>query len=426
MPIKDYSTVASNNTATPPNGAPEGMAAGLVNNTMRQMMADTRSWYESGGWCDLGHVPTFVNATSFTIPTDVTAFYGIGRRIRLFGTIMGTFYGYIVSSSYSAPNTTVTVILDSGALTSNLSRVDLLFFDQNAIIGVQGVVGRNRIINGDFNIWQRGLSINPALSTIAYTSDRFYAYVTGASTNYARVTLNGSAGQTGCDTALQITGIASNTLNNLGQRIEAANCTDMMAGKIFTLSAWIYSSSGSVSPTYSINSAGASDNFTTINVLTSGSFASVPATTWTKVFVTFTCTNACLNGIQVEIQLGALTAGRTVLVTGFQLESGSVATPFEKRIFGSELIFCQRYYETGFAIMETYGLLNNVLSMTPYFKATKRTNPTVTAADNGSVWMTGAFSVPSVSADSFRLTRSKDGTSGHFIMSASWTANAEL
>lgn len=212
------------------------------------------------------------------------------------------------------------------------------------IVAIPLTYGRNRIINGDFNIWQRGLSINPALSTIAYTGDRFYAFVTGASPTYARVTLNGSGGVTNCDTALQITGIASNTLNNLGQRIEAANCTDMMVGKVFTLSAWIYSTSGSLSPTFSIHTAGSGDNFSTINVLTSGSLGTVPATTWTKVSATFTCTNECLKGIQAEIQLGAVTAGRVVLVTGFQLESGSVSTPFDRRLFGLELSLCQRYY----------------------------------------------------------------------------------
>lgn len=132
MPIKDYSTIAANNTLTPPNGAPEGMAAGLVNNTIRQIMADTRLFYESGGWCDLGHVPTYVSATSFTIPTDVTAFYGVGRRIRMYGAIMGTLFGYITASTYSAPNTTVTVTLDSGSLTSNLSNVLLAFTDFQA------------------------------------------------------------------------------------------------------------------------------------------------------------------------------------------------------------------------------------------------------------------------------------------------------
>jgi len=37
--IKDYSVVAASNTLAPPDGAPEGMLANTVNNTMREMMA---------------------------------------------------------------------------------------------------------------------------------------------------------------------------------------------------------------------------------------------------------------------------------------------------------------------------------------------------------------------------------------------------
>lgn len=261
------------------------------------------------------------------------------------------------------------------------------------IVAIPLTYGRNRIINGDFNIWQRGLSINPALSTIAYTGDRFYAFVTGASPNYARVTLGGNAGQTGCNTALQITGIASNTLNNLGQRIEAANCTDMMVGKVFTLSAWIYSASGSLSPTFSINTAGSEDNFSTTNALTSGSLGTIPATTWTKVSATFTCTNECLKGIQAEIQLGAITAGRVVLVTGFQLESGNVSTPFEHRLFGQELSLCQRYCYTvnegsGGQYSAIGQIQNSVLAqVTLYFPVSMRAAATFSGVVGGfNVW----------------------------------------
>jgi hypothetical protein len=39
------------------------------------------------------------------------------------------------------------------------------------------------------------------------------------------------------------------------------------------------------------------------------------------------------------------TSGATWQITGVQLEAGSVATPFERRPFGTELALCQRYYQ---------------------------------------------------------------------------------
>lgn len=123
--IKNYSTTAGNNSAAPPNGFPEGMAPAALNDGMRQVMADIRSWYNDPLWRDLGNTPTYISSNSFTITGNVTENYLVGERIRMYGTTMGTLYGTILTSSFSAPNTTISVTMDSGTLTSNLSSVSM-------------------------------------------------------------------------------------------------------------------------------------------------------------------------------------------------------------------------------------------------------------------------------------------------------------
>jgi hypothetical protein len=127
MPIKDYSTTAGSNTSVAGINIAEGCPAANVNNGMRAMMADTRSFYENASWTDLGHTPTRTGATTFTVVGDYTAYYVAGRRIRC--TDSTTLYGTIASSSYSAPNTTVTVTLDSGSLSASLTAVAVSIID---------------------------------------------------------------------------------------------------------------------------------------------------------------------------------------------------------------------------------------------------------------------------------------------------------
>jgi hypothetical protein len=294
------------------------------------------------------------------------------------------------------------------------------------IVAIPLTYGRNRIINGDFNIWQRGTSIVPALSTVAYTADRFYGFVLGASPTYSRIELGGNAGITNCNTAMQITGIASNTVTSFGQRTEAANCTDMISGKVYTLSCWIYSTSGSLSPTYTISTASSGDNFSTINTLATGSLSTVPATTWTRVSVSFTCTNECLKGIQSEIQFGAFLAGRSVWVTAFQIEPSNTATSFEKKLFGLEFSLCQRYYEAGNFIWRGYALNENGYGGSVPFKVTKRVPPVITNQTNAASFFPAINSTINGSGNNeFDIARTANGT-GSGVFADNWQANAEL
>lgn len=62
---------------------------------------------------------TYGSSTTFTLSGDQTTEYHVGRRVRLIGS--STLYGTITISSYSAPNTTVTVSLDSGSIDVTLA-----------------------------------------------------------------------------------------------------------------------------------------------------------------------------------------------------------------------------------------------------------------------------------------------------------------
>jgi len=68
-----------------------------------------------------GITAVYVSATSFTIATDRTADFVPGRRVRADCDTDGYKLGTVVSSSYSDPNTTVTIA--ESVLTSNLDAV---------------------------------------------------------------------------------------------------------------------------------------------------------------------------------------------------------------------------------------------------------------------------------------------------------------
>jgi hypothetical protein len=115
--MKDYSTTPANNTAL----FPEGMAPSAVNDGMRQVQADLRSWYNDSQWVNYGDgdgafAIAYVSPTSFSVAgADVTAVYHAGRRVRTSGSLTGTIYGTIQSAVF-ATNTTVTVAWDAGSL----------------------------------------------------------------------------------------------------------------------------------------------------------------------------------------------------------------------------------------------------------------------------------------------------------------------
>ncbi|MGD9610062.1 MAG: hypothetical protein AB7U59_11690, partial [Desulfovibrionaceae bacterium] len=68
---------------------------------------------------------TFVSNTSFTVVGDHTGAFAVGVRVQADCGTDGTVYGTVTTSSYASgtDSTTVTLSLDSGSLTANLTGV---------------------------------------------------------------------------------------------------------------------------------------------------------------------------------------------------------------------------------------------------------------------------------------------------------------
>jgi hypothetical protein len=239
-----------------------------------------------------------------------------------------------------------------------------------------GIGFRNRIINGDMMIDQRNAGASVTLSASGvYPVDRFIGF---EDTDGAMTAQQDTSAPTGFVNSVKFTTTTADA--TLGatqfalcrQIIEGTNVADLGWGtasaKTVTLSFWVRSSltgtfggalgnggfNRSYPFTYSISVADTWEYKTiTITGDTSGTWLT---TTGIGIRVNFglgtgsgyagtagAWAGAGYLGATGETSvIGTLNA--TWYITGVQLEVGSVATPFERRPYGTELVLCQRYY----------------------------------------------------------------------------------
>jgi hypothetical protein len=236
---------------------------------------------------------------------------------------------------------------------------------------------RNRLINGAMAIDQRNSGASQtitAAAALAYTVDRWYAYSTGANVSGQQV-----AGTGALQYVYQFTGAASVTAIGFAQRIEAANSYELN-GTTVTLSAFLSNSLLST-VTWTAYYANTADTFGT---LASPTRTQIATGSWTvtsslaRYTTNIVVPVAATTGIEIVFTVGAQTSG-TWRIGAVQLEPGTVATPFERRLYSTELALCQRYYETGSGVA-------NANYTAVYYKVTKRVSGTVViAGQTGSV-----------------------------------------
>ena len=195
---------------------------------------------------------------------------------------------------------------------------------------------RNRIINGNFNVWQRGTSFSTVAATPAYTADRWLTSISGAAATIDYVSASGQ---------LAFFGATSATNPTMQQRIEAVNCRDM-AGKVVTVSGTCANTNGGFTTVNVSIFRNVTKDVAAGQVVVSTVSVSVPATGAATPFTaSFTLPSSATLGLSVELATSGSFGSTAVLVyKDIQLEVGSVATPFEQRPYGLELSLCQRYY----------------------------------------------------------------------------------
>ena len=250
---------------------------------------------------------------------------------------------------------------------------------------VYNTMGKNLIINGAMQIWQRGTSV-PGSSSTTIVADRWKNFNNIGTTDVSQSTDTPSGEGFGYSHKVACASTGTPTGGNecyISQVIEAQNLQQLAYGtsgaKQITISFWVKSNLTGSSSVWLYQYDGARD--------IAKSFTINSANTWEKKTVTFdgdvsgTINNDNGAGLDVRFYLsagpditGTLTGtwdgtfserfptgginfnsstSNNLYITGVQLEVGSVATEFERRPYGMELQLCQRYYCKTFNIGTT-------------------------------------------------------------------------
>jgi len=249
---------------------------------------------------------------------------------------------------------------------------------QAAILAASGSPGtttgfKNRIINGNMIIWQRGTSF----SAIGYTADRWSFYA-----GTSPVVSQSSDVPAGFRYSAALSGTGS---TGFTQKIESNNVSDL-SGQSVTVSFWLKQATGAGSNAIaiSLSYATAQDNFGSTTSI--GSTNITTTSSWAYYTATFNnLPSGVTNGLQCTIVTNSGSAVAFQL-TGVQLEVGTTATNFDFRSYGQELQLCQRYYETmGFGLL---GIANSATGIWAQiiYKVQKRANPTIGLYTTTQTW----------------------------------------
>ena len=274
------------------------------------------------------------------------------------------------------------ILTGSSGSTTLDSSAGLTFSDSsNQQYAASPYVLKNRIINGAMVIDQRYAGTATASTINGYVVDRWVVNQNASTGKLIAQQNQGSVTPpAGFTNYLGVTSqsayaVGSTDWYSFQYNIEGYNVADLAYGtanaKTCTLSFWVRSSlTGTFAGTFGNSASTRAYPFTyiistantweqkTITVYgdTSGSWNTTNGVGlylmlslgMGSTYTTGTANNSWATSTTISIPSGGTsvvgTSGATFYITGVQLEIGSSATPFERRLYNQELFNCQRYY----------------------------------------------------------------------------------
>ena len=205
-----------------------------------------------------------------------------------------------------------------------------------------GQAGKNKIINGDFGIWQRGTSF----TANGYTADRWRAEADTTFTASRQTFTSGTAPVAGYEGEFfyRMAKNAGGTYGSISQRIEDVRT---FANQTITVSFWAKADSATTIVRGGAQNFG-SGGSAQVNFATQ---SQAITTSWARYSLSFAVPSISGKTVGTSshfiLDLYFLESGaKTVDLWGVQVEYGSTATPFQTATgtIQGELAACQRYY----------------------------------------------------------------------------------
>ena len=215
---------------------------------------------------------------------------------------------------------------------------------------------RNQLINGNYQVWQRGTTMTTTNNAALPTADKWKCNTSSAGVTLTQKTDNNPPGFAySIETDGGTGGTNGNQMINSIELPSLGNAGPFVLNSIWTLSWYINAQSPPTMPQAiffdEVTPGSAKVPLTVSDMKPVPGYESITvgAQTWTRYQVTVTVDDAPVSTsarLRIGVTFGDINVGSIAgrRMTGVQLEYGTVATPYEVIPIQTQLANCQRYF----------------------------------------------------------------------------------